>query len=153
MGAPWQLRESCQITKEVSLKTHCLSPVFTPRTIKGCLIIEQVEKLQNEGSGIPQCVSLFCRTARLHCRWSALRASYIPSSELLYSNIKLFEKAVSSQTYTVMPIWWIRKLRLGQADLAGVTVVRPDSYLDPLWSLHFSQLVYNCFAMYCWLLP
>ena len=121
---------SCQVTKEVPLKTNCLSPVFTPRTIKGCLITKQVENLQNKGPDIPRRVSLLCRrTARLHRGWSALRASYIPSSELLYSNVKLFEKAKSSQMYIMMPILWIRKSRLGQADLAGVTVVRPDSCL------------------------
>ena len=36
---------------------------------------------------------------------------------------------MSSQMYIMMPILWIRKSRLGQANLAGVTVVRSDSYL------------------------
>ena len=150
MGAPWQSWESHQVTKAVPLKMNCLSPVLTPRTINGCLITKQVEKLQNEGSGIPQCASLLCRrTARLHCRWSTLRAVYTPSSGLLYSNTKLFEKAMSPQMYIIMPILWIRKSRLGQADLAGVTVVRLDSYwkisLEPL----FFKLVYNCFTVWC----
>ena len=35
---------------------------------------------------------------------------------------------MSPQMYIIMHILWIRKSRLGQADLAGVTVVRLDSY-------------------------